>query len=141
MLSCDHFLLYLTRDTWRSQEADSLARETAYALQSGMPVLLVHELDSARGGAPFELFFETTPPHLIRMKLFGRSLAFELHRGAHRDVSLRLLAKEIIDWKSSRLGPNAHTSKRHHGSAIWRFVSGSSQQGSEVSLASLGRLN
>ena len=101
MLDCGRFLLYLNAETWTSAEASDLAQEVTTALHHGMPFLLVHECDPARGGVNFGSFFDTTPQQLVHMKLYASSLATPLHRGVHREIPLALLARQLCSWSPS----------------------------------------
>jgi len=90
-----HFLLYLNQDTFLQPVGDALATEVGAALDSGFPIVMVHENDPARQGCEFGTFFEITPQGLINKGLF-RPLAIAFMSGeAHRKVSCALLAKKL----------------------------------------------
>jgi len=90
-----HFLLYLSKKTFVGAQGEALAREVSKARAAGLPVVLVHENDGARGGCAFDTLFQTTPQDLINDGLY-HTLAVPFMSGdAHRRLSYALLAKEL----------------------------------------------
>ena len=82
---CDYMLVYLTANTWQSGAASvELAAEVAAALQSGVALLLAHEMpgegQDARHAAEFSDFFQcdrgATPPQLIRAGIYKQVAVF-----------------------------------------------------------------
>lgn len=103
--SCERMLVYLHKETWRTGPAsDAFAQEVAAALRCGVQLLLAHEMlgtdAEARGGVDFGSFFDceqgTTPPQLVRAGIYSQ-IAVALKGGAHRQVSMSLLTKALID--------------------------------------------
>ena len=102
---CERMLVYLHQGTWRTGPAsDAFAQQVAAALRCGVQLLLAHEMlgtdAEARGGVDFGAFFDceqgTTPPQLVRAGIYSQ-IAVALKGGAHRQVSMALLAKALID--------------------------------------------
>ena len=102
---CERMLVYLHKGTWRVGEASAqFAQEVATALRSGVQLLLAHEMpgadQAARSGVEFAAFFDceqgTTPPQLIRAGIYSQ-IAVALKGGAHRTVSMALLAKALVE--------------------------------------------
>ena len=76
---CDYMLVYLTRETWQHPaESAAFAEEVAFALRSGVQLLLAHEmpgLDQPELRAvEFSHFFEPdqTPKQLIRAGIYSQ---------------------------------------------------------------------
>ncbi len=92
--AASHMLLYLNYDTFVGENKAELAREVTWAQRRGVPILMVHENDPARGGCAFDRFFQTTPQDLIDAGLY-RKIAIALQPGAHRLISLAMAAKGL----------------------------------------------
>ena len=89
-----HMLLYLNIDTFVGEVGETLAREVRQARANALPIVLVHEVDTRRRrGCAFDRFFQTTPQDLLDDGLY-RKIAVPCHPGAHRHVSLALVAKQ-----------------------------------------------
>jgi len=98
-----HFLLYLNEQTYVGDNG-ALARELREARTAGLPTVMIHEKDSARGGCEFGNFFETTPQDLIDGGLYS-ALATAFESGeAHRVVSHKLFAKNLGATAAPRRG-------------------------------------
>jgi hypothetical protein len=86
------------------------------ALEASIPVILIHERDPAHLGCEFGTIFDACPPHIkgIRghqdQKIFD-PIAVAWVRGAHIDVSVRLLAISIGASSSSIKVPKEHAGK------------------------------
>ena len=87
----------------------------------GLSLVLVHECDPLRDGCGFDRILQSTPQDLINTGLYRR-LAVPLQPGAHRVISIHLLARELGASKiSSRLRRNLSDSSstiRHGVSMI-----------------------
>jgi len=59
------FVLYLNERTWVGAEGLALANEVRVARRVGIPIVMLHENDAARGGCAFACLFKTTPTDLI----------------------------------------------------------------------------
>ena len=89
-----HFLLYLNEQTYVGDDG-GLAQELRQARALGLPIVMIHERDNARGGCEFGNFFETTPQDLIDGGLYSPlAIAFEGGE-VHRVVSHKLFAKSL----------------------------------------------
>ena len=88
-----HMLLYLNKHTFLDEDGQLLADELRLA-RSRMPIVLVHEVDSERGGCTFEYLFQITPEHLVSGGLY-KKIAIACQAAPLRDVSLALVAKAI----------------------------------------------
>ena len=94
----ERFVLYLDANTWTSHLAPRLAKEVTKAMMLGMDILLLHESDASTDRAvAFGIFFQVTPPHLIRWGLYGK-VALAVHGDEHRCISLALIVREITGW-------------------------------------------
>jgi len=89
-----HMLLYLNNQTFVGEAREALAHELKQARSHSITIVLVHECDTTYGGCPFDVFFELTPPELIADGLY-KKIAIACHAGAHRLVSLAIIAKEL----------------------------------------------
>ena len=87
----------------------------------GLSLVLVHECDPLRDGCGFDRILQSTPQDLINTGLYRR-LAVPLQPGAHRVISIHLLARELGASKiSGRLRRNLSDSSstiRHGVSMI-----------------------
>jgi len=104
---CTAMLLYLNAQTWtRGDASDSLAAEVQEALQSGVQVVLAHEMpglnQEGRFAVEFATFFEegATPTALVAAGVYS-ALAIPLKGGEWREVSRALLARAISEAVSS----------------------------------------
>jgi len=98
-----HMLLNLNAQTFIGYNGAVLAYEVRKARMQGLPLVLVHECDPLRDGCGFDRFLQSTPQDLINTGLYRR-LAVPLQPGAHRVISIHLLARELGASKiSSRL--------------------------------------
>ena len=61
------FVLYLNERTWVGAEGLALANEVRVARRVGIPIVMLHENDAARGGCAFACLFKTTPTDLINV--------------------------------------------------------------------------
>jgi hypothetical protein len=90
------------------------------ALEAAIPVVLLHERDPAHLGCEFGKIFDACPSHIkgIRghngQKIFD-PIAVAWVRGAHNDVSVRLLALSIGASSSSIKVPKEHAGKGCRG--------------------------
>ena len=89
-----HLVLYLNEHTFVGNAGSELAREVRLALEMGLPIFLVHEVDAARDGVEFERMFRTTPHDLIQSGLYS-PIAVPFHSGVHRAVSFAVAAKAL----------------------------------------------
>jgi len=89
-----HMLLYLNGSTFVGQNGAILAYEVRKARMAGRALLLVHECDTLRDGCGFDRFYQSTPQDLINTGLY-KKLAVPLQPGAHRAISLALVAREL----------------------------------------------
>jgi hypothetical protein len=87
-------LLNLNAQTFIGYNGAVLAYEVRKARMQGLPLVLVHECDPLRDGCGFDRFLQSTPQDLINTGLYRR-LAVPLQPGAHRVISIHLLAREL----------------------------------------------
>jgi len=117
-----HFLLYLNQETFLAAQGARLAHEVREARATGLPIVLVHENDTRCGGCIFGRFFQTTPQDLIDDGIY-RMLAVPCYEGAHREVSLVLVAKSLgaqERWKMKELVNVATSPSKWRGSiSVW----------------------
>ena len=97
-------VLYLNRDLFLEDE-NNLKNILQSTKAMKIPIVLVHEQDNAKGGCPFETFFDQTPQDLIDppYELF-KELAIPLYTTTeYRTVSLRqiinTIGKHIVDME------------------------------------------
>ena len=96
-----HFLLYLCDRTYVGAEGEALKHEIHGVLDAGLPIVLVHELDEARGGVPFATFFQTTELDLVDRGVYS-TVAMPFVTGQdHRRVGHAMLAKSTRRAASS----------------------------------------
>ena len=97
---CEHYLLYLTSETWTRGEASAeLAAEVKAAMDAGLHILLAHEMPGddgqARNACDFGAFFVcsdgATPGSLIKRGLYSE-IAVPLKGGHFRKTSMVLLS-------------------------------------------------
>jgi len=88
-----HMLLYLNDKTFTGVEGNLLATEIRAARYAGLPIVMAHENDEARGGTPFSTFFNTTPNDLIAGGLYSQLAVAFMGGDDHRAVSMALFAK------------------------------------------------
>ena len=88
-----HFLIYLNEETWTEEAGDKLANEVRLARASGMPILLVHEMDEGSGAVAFDRFFHVTPEDLVKGGLY-KILALQWFSGMHRAVRKRRFSEQ-----------------------------------------------
>jgi len=146
--SCEHFLLYLTDDTWTSgSESDALADEIRAAMDMGKPLLLAHEMvgfgsQDARNGCEFSTFFSNpkgaTPTDLLQRNIYGQ-IAVPLKGGRLRVVSLYMLAHAICNFEYEDVKLRSRRMRRggNRGSITRvgvRRVSNPARQGSKNSV-------
>lgn len=108
--ACQHMLLYLTTDTWRSatpadaERSAALAADVRRALELKTHLLLAHELPGldppgARAAEHFDSFFASadgaTPPELLQHGIYAE-IAVALKCGEWRRTSLVLLARSLL---------------------------------------------
>ena len=69
-----HYLLYLNQRTFMHEAGDALAEEVRSVMDMGIPILMMHENDTAEGrhGCDFSTFFRTTPDDLIQSGLYSK---------------------------------------------------------------------
>ena len=108
-----HLLLYLNNQTFVGDVGRLLAAQVRKLLPAAshdldvmrnthhVKILLVHELDEAKGGCEFSNFFDTTPRDLIVDGIY-KTLATGLAPGMHRAVSITLIAKSMGARKQSK---------------------------------------
>jgi hypothetical protein len=90
-----YLLLYLNKDTFLDAEEET-ARCVRAALQSGISVVLVHEMDHERGSVPFRVFFSNTPEDLMITHGLYNTLAVPLYSSPpYRAVSKILIRKAM----------------------------------------------
>ena len=89
-----HFLLYLNKDTFVGEEGAKLAEEVNRAMDSWLPIVLVHEEDPDFNGCPFDELYHNTPEDLINQGLY-KKIAISCKPGSLRRVSLSLIAKAL----------------------------------------------
>ena len=94
---------------------DRLVEQVQAARADKLPIVLAHETRPQRGGCQFSRFFETTPQVLVAGGLY-KELAIACIGGAHRDISLRLLAM-ALGAKSSGGGQSCLPRFALHGRA------------------------
>lgn len=96
MLECQHFLLYLTSETWTSGDlSQRLVEEIHAAMDRGVHILLAHEMydldQESHHGCEFGTFFSTTPEELLLSNIYAE-VAVPLKSGVWRETSMALLA-------------------------------------------------
>ena len=69
-----HYLLYLNERTFLHEAGEALAAEVRSVMDTGMPILMLHENDPKEGrdGCEFATFFRTTPDDLIQSGLYSK---------------------------------------------------------------------
>ena len=87
--ACEPLLPAVSR--WKD---DRLVEQVQAARADKLPIVMAHETRPQRGGCQFSRFFETTPQVLVAGGLYTE-LAIACIGGAHRDISLRLLAMAL----------------------------------------------
>ena len=127
-------LLYLSSRTWQSgEESEALAEQVAAAIESGMRLILAHEapgIDTSqerptgrtRDAIEFDTLLEVghTPPSLMAAGVY-RGIAIPLKGGAHRDVSVALLARAIAEALRDHVGvPTPMQDRLAVASSLWR---------------------
>jgi len=110
---CDHFLLYLTSQTWTRGDASSiLAEEVRRAMDQCVHVLLAHEMSGisgqeARHGCDFSAFFSSrdgaTPVDLLQRGLYSE-VAVALKGGHWREASMVKLGLALDTSKAEEAG-------------------------------------
>ena len=75
-------LLYLNNQTFVGGPGEELAAQARAARESGLPMLLVHEVDPGRGGIDFDYILHQTPDDLC--------LGDGKTRGLYADVAVML---------------------------------------------------
>jgi hypothetical protein len=89
-------ILYLNKDTFEN-DAEELTDVLKHAIDEGIKIILLHELDPAREGCDFDYFFHQTPTELLEepYNIFSRSIAVPLHGyDDYRELGLkRVLCK------------------------------------------------
>ena len=104
LAKCDHFLVYLTDETWtRGDEATApFTAAVARAVNEGVHLLLAHEMpglgQDRRCPCEFGTFFAnsrgTTPQELLQMNIYGQ-IAIALRGEVWRQASMVMLSKAI----------------------------------------------
>jgi hypothetical protein len=89
-----HFLLYLNQQTFVGEEGAKLAAEVRQALDSWLPIVLVHEQDHKRRGCSLEQLHHNTPEDLLNQGLLKKPMVL-CHPAPLREVSLTLIAKAL----------------------------------------------
>jgi len=102
-----HMLLYLNAHTFAdpagadaasfpelAAHSGQLADEVRQAMARSLPIVLVHEMHDENYPVDFGFFFKTTPQDLIDSGVYSK-IATAAHIGAHRDVSLSIVAMEL----------------------------------------------
>lgn len=105
MLQCEHFLVYLTSQTWTSGDASkTFADDVRRAMECQIPLLLCHEMPGIKQannhGCTFDLFFAcadgATPQDLLKAGIYN-AIATPLKGGEWRKVSLVKVAEGIAE--------------------------------------------
>ena len=83
-------LLYLNTSTFQDEHA-KVSQLVQSAMDSKVPLVLVHEQDTSKGGCPFRCFFDSTPKTLLKppYKLFDTVATPLFPTTEHRLISLR----------------------------------------------------
>jgi len=114
---CDHMLVYLTSDTWRSGERSrTFGDEVKRAMLEGVHLLLAHEMpgvggSQTRAACDFSTMFEhedgATPRELLQAGIYAQ-IAIPLKDGAWRAVSMVMMAQALCSMgKVQGLGLHA----------------------------------
>jgi len=84
------------------------------AMARSLPIVLVHEMHDENYPVDFGFFFKTTPQDLIDSGVYSK-IATAAHIGAHRDVSLSIVAMELgaIVHNKTSMAESKETAKRH----------------------------
>ena len=100
LASCDHFLVYLTAQTWTGGERSAaFAAEVKRAMDENVHLLLCHEMpgpggQAERHGCSFDTFFQNdegaTPHELLQRGIYSQ-IAIGLKGGEWRKASMALL--------------------------------------------------
>ena len=90
-------LLYLNQGLFE-HNGDELTSILKYAMDQGVPIIMIHERDPKRNGCDFDLFFHETPMELVLeepYQIYNRSIAIPLYsRDEYRELGLkRVLCK------------------------------------------------
>ena len=96
------FTLRRNTSTWMGEAGERLADVVREARKVDLEIIMVHEVDEARGGCEFAHFFQSTPQDLIEDGLY-RNIAIAAHPPPHRAVTVALVGQAC--------GARA----RHHG--------------------------
>eukprot|EP00940_MAST-03C_sp_MAST-3C-sp2_P002281 g2281.t1 len=124
--ACDHFLLYLTKNTWFNENLDSdhdskhhcfeLSVYITAALRTNVHVLLMHEIPASakdlkkRDGMPFGDLFKTTPKHLLNAGLYNE-IAMNVAGGPWEVAGLSRTFYAVLSearWEKFRMHQSAH---------------------------------
>lgn len=98
-----HCLLYLNEKVFVDDDG-ATGRTVLAALRSGVQLVLVQEMDPARGACAFRRFYEIVPPALLQLKIF-QTIASPLY--SHqilRDTCLRQIASAMGAERQLRRG-------------------------------------
>ena len=99
--ACERALLYLNGKTWTSGDASvAIARAVEAAMDAGVELLLAHETvgersQESRHGVEFDDMDRATPQALKARGIYHQ-IAIGLKGGAWREVSMRMLAQELV---------------------------------------------
>jgi len=115
VLNCDNFLVYLNHATWTSgATSEAFAQEVERAMAAGVHLLLCHEMPgpgqerAPRLGCEFAEFFahpDGATPHVLLSQNIYKQIACPLKGGAHREVSMAIVAQAITAISSGSAGP------------------------------------
>mmetsp|Transcript_65730 Transcript_65730/g.196421 ORF Transcript_65730/g.196421 Transcript_65730/m.196421 type:complete len:1295 (-) Transcript_65730:205-4089(-) len=88
-------LVYLNSKTWSCPTSQFFAAHVQRALDDGLEIAVVHELDGARGGTEFATILHQTPRALQERGLFQKRAQAWPDGATHRLIGVKLLAKSI----------------------------------------------
>ena len=111
-----YFLLYLNKDTFSDQGLCNAVRD-AYAANSDIKFVLVHEKDYRWGGVPFAKIMEACPQPLYDAKIpLFRNMAVEWYDSPeYQQVSLTKVLTQLFDLDEGGTGPAEHESSQAFG--------------------------
>ena len=95
------FLLYLNEDVFTDEDSSGLARDVIGAMDAAVPLVLIHENDTARKGCEFARFFSVTPPELLERGIF-RDLANAWFFETYREIGIKLTAQRMGALQSTQ---------------------------------------
>ena len=95
-----------------------LAQEVRLARESGVPLLMLHEMDEAKAACDFDRFFAVTPEDIVKDGVY-RSLAIPWFADSHRPVSCALAAQALGATKTAPTRPQRFRLRARAGKSLF----------------------